>query len=244
MTRASLLKYARSQVGYVERPVNRTKYGRQFGQDGIFWCMAFVWCCFENSGNHGLVSRTASTRELYAAAKRHDRQLTWLASTDSPLPGDLVEFDMGGPKPVNHIGIVERRLPDGRLVCIEGNTGGRGPGGERNGGMVARKIRDRRHVVNFVRPRFAGPDAVQAPSAPAYPGRVVRRGDTGPIVRQLQARLNALGKGSHTVLGNKPLVVDGDFGPRTEQVVNAFQQRHGLQVDGEIGPRTWAQLFN
>ena len=61
MTRSSLLKYARSQIGYVEQPVNRTKYGRQFGQDGIFWCMAFVWCCFENSDNKGLVIRTAST---------------------------------------------------------------------------------------------------------------------------------------------------------------------------------------
>ena len=172
MTRSSLLRYARSQIGYVERPVNRTKFGRQFGQDGIFWCMAFVWACFENSDNKGLVIKTASTRELYHAAKRGDRRMRWLAGNADVKAGDLVEFHMGGNlRPVNHIGIVERQLPDGRLVCIEGNTGGRGPGGERNGGMVARKIRDRRHVVNFVRPNFTGADIVQTPGPPGFPGR-------------------------------------------------------------------------
>jgi CHAP domain len=151
MTSSSLLRYARSQIGYVERPVNRTKFGRQFGQDGILWCLAFVWCCFENSDNNGLVIKTASTRELYHVARRGDRRMKWLAGNADAKAGDLVEFHMGGNlRPVNHIGIVERQLPDGRLVCIEGNTGGRGPGGERNGGMVARKIRDRRHPPGAV----------------------------------------------------------------------------------------------
>jgi Putative peptidoglycan binding domain/CHAP domain len=243
MTRSSLLRYARSQIGYVERPVNRTKYGRQFGQDGIFWCMAFVWACFENSDNKGLVIKTASTRELYKAAKARQRNMTWLGPTATPMPGDLVEFDMGGPEPVNHIGIVERRLPDGRLVCIEGNTGGRGPGGERNGGMVARKIRDRHRVVNFVRPTFTGADVVQTPGPPSYPGQVIRRGASGRTVRQIQARLNTVAKGRHGVLGNKPLDVDGEFGPDTERVVKTFQQHRGLKVDGEVGPKTWAKLF-
>ena len=243
MTRSSLLRYARSQIGYVERPVNRTKYGRQFGQDGIFWCMAFVWACFENSDNRGLVIKTASTRELYHAARRRDRHMTWLGPNATPIPGDIVEFDMGGPEPVNHIGIVERRLSDGRLVCIEGNTGGRGPGGERNGGMVARKVRDRRRVVNFVRPNFTGTDVIQTPGPPRYPGQVIRTGATGRAVRQIQARLNILAKGKHAVLRGEPLTVDGEFGPKTDRVVKAFQQRHRLTADGEVGPKTWEKLF-
>lgn len=244
MTRSSLLRYARSQIGYVERPVNRTKFGRQFGQDGIFWCMAFVWACFENSDNKGLVIKTASTRELYHAARRGDRRMKWLAGNADVKAGDLVEFHMGGSlRPVNHIGIVERRLPDGRLVCIEGNTGGRGPGGERNGGMVARKIRDRRHVVNFVRPNFTGADVVQTPGPPGFPGTIIRAGATGRAVRQIQARLNTLAKGRHAVLGGEPLDVDGEFGPKTDRVVKAFQQRHQLTVDGEVGPKTWDKLF-
>jgi hypothetical protein len=244
MTRSLLLKYARSQIGYVERPVNRTKYGRQYGMDGIFWCMAFVWCCFENSDNKGLIIKTASTRELYHAAKRGDRHMTWLGPDATPMPGDLVEMRMGDqPKPVNHIGLFERRLPDGRLVCIEGNTGGRGPGGERNGGMVARKIRDRRHVVNFVRPNFTGPEVVPTPGPPSFPGQIIRLGSKGRAVKQVQARLNTLAKGKHAVLGGKRLEVDGEVGPKTGKVVRAFQQRHQLTVDGEVGPRTWAKLF-
>jgi hypothetical protein len=244
MTRSSLLRYARSQIGYVERPVNRTKYGRQFGQDGIFWCMAFVWCCFENSDNKGLVIKTASTRELYHAARRGDRRLQWLPPNAKAEGGYLAEFRFGNqPRPVNHIGIVERQLPDGRLVCIEGNTGGRGPGGERNGGMVARKIRDRRHLVNFVRPNFTGTDAVRTPGPPGFPGAIIRLGATGRAVRQIQARLNTLAKGKHAVLGGQPLAVDGEFGPKTNRVVKAFQQRHQLTVDGEVGPKTWDKLF-
>ena len=244
MTRSSLLRYARSQIGYVERPVNRTKFGRQYGMDGIFWCMAFVWCCFENSDNKGLVIKTASTRELYHAARRGDRRMTWLGPNATPMPGDLVEYHMGGNlRPVNHVGIVERRLPDGRLVCIEGNTGGRGPGGERNGGMVARKVRDRRHVVNFVRPNFTGSEAVETPGPPRYPGQVIQDGSTGRAVRQIQARLNTLAKGRHAAIGGERLEVDGEFGPKTAKVVKAFQQRHQLTVDGQVGPNTWAKLF-
>ncbi|SRR6266545_6796330 len=243
MSRESLLKYARSQIGYVEKPVNRNKYGRQFGQDGVFWCMQFAWACFENSGNEGLVPKTASTRALFHAAKRGDRGLKWMASTEQPLPGDLVEFNMGGPKPVNHIAIVERRLPDNRLVCIEGNTGGRGLDGERNGGMVTRKTRDRRRVVNFVRPRFAANGSLDTPAAPAYPGTVIRLGAKGRIVTQIQGRLNTIGKGRHSALGGKPLPVDGEFGPTTEKVVKMFQQHRQLKADGEVGPKTWAKLF-
>jgi hypothetical protein len=244
MTRSSLLRYARSQIGYVERPVNRTKYGRQFGQDGIFWCMAFVWCCFENSDNKGLVIKTASTRELYHAARRGDRRLQWLPPNAKAEGGYLAEFRFGNqPRPVNHIGIVERQLPDGRLVCIEGNTGGRGPGGERNGGMVARKIRDRRHLVNFVRPNFTGTDAVRTPGPPGFPGAIIRLGATSRAVRQIQARLNTWAKGKHAVLGGQPLAVDGEFGPKTNRVVKAFHQRHQLTVDGEDGPKTWDKLF-
>lgn len=243
MSRQSLLTYARSQLGYIERPVNRTKYGRQFGEDGVFWCMVFVWCCFENSGNHGLVPKTASTRELFATAKRRELHMGWLAPTEAPLPGDLAEFDLGGPKPVNHIGIVERRLDDGRLVCIEGNTGGRGPDGERNGGMVARRVRNPRAVVNFVRPSFAGAGNMAMPAAPRYPGRVIRRGDEGQVVKQIQARLNVVGKGRHAVLGGKPLPVSGQFGPTTESVVIVFQRHRRLQDDGQVGRLTWAHLF-
>jgi len=243
MSREGLLTYARSQIGYVERPGNVNKYGRQFGTDGVFWCMQFVWACFENSSNHGLVPKTASTRDLFHAAQRGDRGMTFMPRSATPMPGDLVEYDMGSPEPVNHIGIVEKVLADGRLICIEGNTGGRGPDGERNGGMVARKNRGRTTVVNFVRPAFTADGNLHTPPTPRFPGKILRRGASGAVVKQIQARLNVVGRGRHSVLGGKPLPVGGHFGPMTDKVVRSFQKQHHLEVDGKVGPLTWAQLF-
>jgi hypothetical protein len=242
MSTESLIKHARSQIGYVEKPVNRTKYGRQFGMDGVFWCMIFVWACFENSGNKGLVPKTASTRTLFAAAKRGDHGMKFLPSSATPKPGDLVEYDMGGPSPVNHIGIVERVHPDGRFTAIEGNTGGKGLDGQRNGGMVTRKVRDRRRVVNFVRPTLSG--GVPGGGPPPFPGKVIKRGAKGPDVKRIQARLNQIGKGKHGTLGGKPLQVNGIFGSDTEKVVKSFQKhRPPLVVDGEVGKQTWTRLI-
>lgn len=63
----------------------------------------------------------------------------------------------------------------------------------------------------------------------------LQRGSSGPEVRALQERLNALG-------ASPPLDVDGEFGRRTEAAVIAFQQAHGLEADGIVGRLTRAAL--
>jgi peptidoglycan hydrolase-like protein with peptidoglycan-binding domain len=37
--------------------------------------------------------------------------------------------------------------------------------------------------------------------------------------------------------------IDGDFGPKTEAAVKAYQKRHNLVADGLVGPKTWASLL-
>lgn len=73
----------------------------------------------------------------------------------------------------------------------------------------------------------------------------LRRGSGGrpqerEHVRLLQQLLNRLVLAPAT--GVKPLAVDGKFGPKTEDVVRAFQQVSGLKPDGIVGLKTWGAL--
>ncbi len=63
---------------------------------------------------------------------------------------------------------------------------------------------------------------------------MLRRGDRGARVFDLQRRLRAL--------GYDPGPVDGIFGPRTEAAVRAFQRDAGLVADGIVGRRTRTAL--
>lgn len=61
------------------------------------------------------------------------------------------------------------------------------------------------------------------------PGRpTLRRGATGALVKQVQAKVG--------------VSVDGGFGATTEAAVRDFQRRHGLVPDGIVGPKTWRAL--
>lgn len=63
----------------------------------------------------------------------------------------------------------------------------------------------------------------------------LQQGAHGDSVSELQSILNSKG-GS--------VVVDGDFGPATNNAVTTFQSANGLEVDGIVGPITWAALCN
>lgn len=62
----------------------------------------------------------------------------------------------------------------------------------------------------------------------------LRRGDKGPYVSKLQARLN--------VVKLNDLVVDGVFGQDTEGAVKRFQRDKGLRIDGIVGVDTWKAM--
>jgi len=78
-----------------------------------------------------------------------------------------------------------------------------------------------------------------APAPEAAPEEVtlpiLRRGDRGPAVTQLQERLKAI----KLYQGE----VDGIFGEGTEVAVEAAQKDAGLTADGVVGPATWQALL-
>ena len=57
---------------------------------------------------------------------------------------------------------------------------------------------------------------------------ILKRGLAGEPVKRLQAKLG--------------VEADGEFGPKTEEALKAYQQQHGLAVDGIAGPDTFAQM--
>lgn len=61
-----------------------------------------------------------------------------------------------------------------------------------------------------------------------------KRGSRGEIVRQIQKALAGAGL---------RVIVDGNFGPITEEAVREFQKKKGLTPDGIVGPATLALLI-
>jgi Putative peptidoglycan binding domain/L,D-transpeptidase catalytic domain len=78
----------------------------------------------------------------------------------------------------------------------------------------------------------SGPASAPAPAA--APAGLLRPGDAGPQVRQVQQRLVVLGYWLGTP--------DGHYGDLTAQAVTALQKVAGLDRDGVVGPRTRGAL--
>jgi len=92
-------------------------------------------------------------------------------------------------------------------------------------------------ITDWIKSGRSGQSSTSPPSfAPAPPTShpTLRRGSRGPAVMELQRKLNGV--------SGAGLVVDGDFGPRTEQAVRNFQAFFQLGVDGIVGPKTWGMV--
>ena len=66
MARASdILAVAAREIGTVEQPGNRQRYGKAYGVDGVYWCMQFVWWVFQQVDKQLFMAggRTASCGE-------------------------------------------------------------------------------------------------------------------------------------------------------------------------------------
>lgn len=184
-TAASVLNVARSQVGYVEGPNNHTKYGVAYGLDHAPWCAMFVWwVARQASGGDKLIAPIAYTPAL-AQWFREQGDARWGIK---PRIGAIALFDFpDSVHRIQHVGIVEKVLPNGYIQTIEGNTSSGTAGSQSDGGGVYRRIRRTSLVVMYGYPAYTTPAAVRPAPAPA-------RGTTRHL---------------------PPLVVDGVMGAKT-----------------------------
>lgn len=73
----------------------------------------------------------------------------------------------------------------------------------------------------------------------SYPGRPVRRGDTGRNVQIVQFYLNQTAVYVNSI---RPVTIDGSFGTATENSVKQFQDYFSLTQDGIVGQQTWQKM--
>ena len=92
-----------------------------------------------------------------------------------------------------------------------------------------------------IAPKVAGqqnPAPVQSVAANPMADGVLREGEKGAAVKELQEQLVR----NKILVNGKPLVPDSDFGPDTKAAVIAYQSSRGLEDDGIAGKDTLAAL--
>ena len=105
-----------------------------------------------------------------------------------------------------------------------------------NYGCVRTKVKERKWKYWYKLPFIQYGEAATDVPAPeiALGSRLLKNGSSGADVKALQELLNQLGA---------TLVVDGQFGSKTEAAVKAFQKKAGIKQDGKYGDQTHADLM-
>ena len=159
MSAEKVIEVARGELGTTEFPPgsNLTKYGNDYGWNGVPWCVIFLWWCFQKAGeamaffNSGKTASCSRLVELYQAEGK------WF--TEDFQPGDIAIMTFAANRAVQHCGLVveTHRHPDASLdyvYTIEGNTSPGAEGSQYNGGCVALKRRYPSNILGVCRPQY------------------------------------------------------------------------------------------
>lgn len=119
-TVTQVLVTAAREIGYVERPVNITKYWAELypAYQGGQWCAAFVQWCLRKHGMWAGAPAPYYVPSLESWAKKKGY---WKTKSQGGRPGDLVVFDWQPDGISDHIGFYEKTVTGG-VQTIEGNA--------------------------------------------------------------------------------------------------------------------------
>lgn len=149
-------------------------------------------------------------------------------------PGDFISFDWdgGGERGGDHVGIVTRRYGAGDYLTVEGNV-------SKEVGQRHRTIENTKTywpdgslkgigIIGGIRPKYK-----EEPKLKELP--LLKKCDKDFAVGVLQRLLILRGVATFT----NP---DEVFGDKTEASVKKFQQLVGIYPDGKVGAKTWPAL--
>lgn len=209
---SELLKIATSQLGQKEisGPEDNpaiVNYAKEIGlswinDDETPWCSVFVgWCALKAGLSY---SKSALAR-------------SWLhigTPVNVPEPGDVVVFwreSLLGTS--GHVGFFMGYSQDlKRIYCLGGNQGN----------QVSISAQSAERLLGFR--RLAKSAIISLPEG------VLRKGDTGEKVVQLQDAMKA----ANYEVGTS----DGVFGAKMDAAIKLLQANGGLKADGVYGPKT------
>lgn len=215
----AILVWEAGQIGQGEHPPGSNHTAYSLWGDGP-WCFYFQSYGFRHFNALDLIHGAHGYVPYFKAIFQPRGEF----HTSNPKPGDLVAFDFNRSGEPEHIGIVEKVVSGSVIQTIEGNTSDH----------VMRRTRSRSYVYGYATPKYA---AAPKPYPNAYPGRLLKYVKSklmhGSDVTWVQKRL---GVHHHAVK------VDGSYGPKTRDAVDAFQKAAHLSRDGVVGPKTWAAL--
>ncbi len=119
-TAEDVLDIARSYLGYAEGQNNQNQFGEWYGMKNQAWCAMFASYCSYRAG----LPIPATTEKGYAwcpSGMAYFKRIGRFST--EPSVGAHIYFKFPGEgSGANHVGLVEKILPDGVIQTIEGNT--------------------------------------------------------------------------------------------------------------------------
>lgn len=175
---------------------NLTRWGRQYGEDGVAWCVIFDWCMYQDAGLAGIVPKTNNVTSFTNWAKARGQ---W---SEYPSLGAWMNWKDGQHTEIVVAFTATHVTTKGGNTLPEGGDGGQGRG------VYSHTYRrtDAR-ITGYFAPKFA--DACP-PTADPRDYRGGPRTDTSGQVRPNPAPIGRKGKKMALVSKTVPGVVGDD----------------------------------
>lgn len=252
MTAAAMLAAARRDLGLTGRPNHITRdYSARHGAAFLTapWCQMAVTKWARDSGTAAAVLPKGDRAYTVYHARDGEQLGRWHRGTVANIrqhaePGAVVFFDWrftDDIPAIDHVGVIEKVLADGRVQTIEGNTAD----------SCKRRIRSADVIAGFWLPAYTSP-AKPAPKPTAtevivqqLPALKLGDGRAGGDIRWDVKTMHYLLMARDAVPAVDLVGVDPTvFAPIHATGVRTVQKRAGLPETGRVDAATWRALLH